>query len=125
MSRKWAAFPPWTHPVIAVRVGDTIVRALVDTGAVQSLIDPRLLHQLALPTTGSRQIVGLGTRPIEVPLVTLESVVIARCPLQPFRAGNTELTHLRLGIQLLLGIQAFRGYRLQFDFAAGRVYLLT
>ena len=63
--------------------------------------------------------------PLQVPLVMLDNVVLGRCPLQPFTAGITDLTHLQLGIQLLLGIQAFRGYRLQFDCAAGRVYLLT
>ena len=57
--------------------------------------------------------------------MTLDSVVIGRCPLHPFTAGITDLTHLRLGIQLLLGINAFRGYRLQFDLAEGRVYLLA
>jgi hypothetical protein len=57
-------------------------------------------------------------------MVMLDSVVIGRCPLQPFTAGIIDLAHLRLGIQLLLGINAFRGYRLQFDLAAGRVYLL-
>jgi hypothetical protein len=51
-------------------------------------------------------------------------VVIGRCPLQPFTTGIIDLTHLRLGIQLVLGINAFRGYRLQFDLAEGRVYLL-
>lgn len=111
--------------MIAVRVGNTIIRALVDTGAVYSLIDPRLMQQLGLAVTGSHQMIGLGTKPLTVSLVTVDSVVIAQCPLLPFLAGSTDLTHLRLGIQLLLGIHAFRGYRLQFDFAAGRVYLLT
>jgi len=88
------------------------------------LIDPRLVSQLGLVATGTQQIIGLGTTPLQVPLVTLDSVVIGRCPLQPFTAGIIDLTHLRIGIQLLLGINAFRGYRLQFDLAAGRVYLL-
>ncbi len=124
MPRHWASFPPFTLPVIALRVEDTIVRALADTGASQSLIDPRLVTQLGLVASGMRQIIGLGTTPLQVPLVTLDSVVIGRCPLQPFTAGIIDLTHLRLGIQLLLGINAFRGYRLQFDLANGRVYLL-
>ena len=124
MPRNWASFPPFTLPVIALRVEDTIVRALADTGASQSLIDPRLVSQLGLVATGTQQIIGLGTTPLQVPLVTLDSVVIGRCPLQPFTAGIIDLTHLRIGIQLLLGINAFRGYRLQFDLAAGRVYLL-
>jgi predicted aspartyl protease len=110
--------------VIACRVADTIVRALVDTGASQSLIDPRLVTQLGLTAAGTRSIIGLGTTPLQVALVTIESVVIGRCLLQPFTAGIIDLTHLRLGMQLLLGINAFRGYRLQFDLAGGRVYLL-
>jgi hypothetical protein len=36
-----------------------------------------------------------------------------------------DLTNLRIGIQLVLGINAFRGYRLQFDLAEGRLYLLS
>jgi predicted aspartyl protease len=111
--------------VIACRVADTIVRALVDTGASQSLIDPRLVTQLGLTAAGTRLGIGLGTLPLEVALVTLDSIVIGRCPLQPFTAGIIDLTHLRLGMQLLLGINAFRGYRLQFDLAGGRVYLLS
>jgi predicted aspartyl protease len=122
--RNWASFPPFTLPVIALRVVDTIVRALVDTGASFSLIDPRLVMQLGLTAAGTRSIIGLGTTPLQVSLVTLNSVVIGRCPLQPFTTGIIDLTHLRLGIQLVLGINAFRGYRLQFDMAEGRVYLL-
>jgi predicted aspartyl protease len=123
--RNWAAFPPDTLPVIACRVADTIVRALVDTGASQSGIDPRLVTQLGLTAAGTGSVIGLGTLPFEVALVTLDSIVIGRCPLHPFTAGIIDLTPLRLGIQLLLGINAFRGYRLQFDLAGGRVYLLS
>jgi predicted aspartyl protease len=122
--RNWASFPPFTLPVIALRVVDTLVRALVDTGASFSLIDPRLVTQLGLTAAGTRSVIGLGTTPLQVSLVTLNSVVIGRCPLQPFTTGIIDLTHLRLGIQLVLGINAFRGYRLQFDMAEGRVYLL-
>ena len=124
MPRNWASFPPFTLPVIALRVVDTLVRALVDTGASFSLIDPRLVTQLGLTAAGTRSVIGLGTTLLQVSLVTLNSVVIGRCPLQPFTTGIIDLTHLRLGIQLVLGINAFRGYRLQFDMAEGRVYLL-
>jgi predicted aspartyl protease len=122
--RNWASFPPFTLPVIACRVADTIVRALVDTGASLSLSDPRLVNQLGLTAAGTRSIIGLGTTPLQVSLVTFETVVIGRCSLQPFTAGVIDLAHLRRGIQLLLGINAFRGYRLQFDWADGRLYLL-
>jgi hypothetical protein len=63
--------------------------------------------------------VGIGPNPLRVPFMTLG------CSLQPFRAGILDLSHLRLGIQLILGINAFRGYRLQFDLAEGRLYLLS
>jgi len=111
--------------VIAVRVSDTIIRALADTGAAQSLIEPELVRQLGLTTAGTQLIVGLGTTPFSVRLVTLDSVIIGRCPLHAFTAGITDLAHLRLGIQLVLGINAFRGYRLQFDLAEGHLYLLA
>ena len=125
MPRNWVSFPPLSLPVIAVRVRDTIVRALADTGAAQSLIDPRLVRQLGLTAAGTRQIIGLGTAPLQVHLVTLDSVVLGRCPLVSFTAGIVDLTHLRLGIQLLLGLPAFRGYRLQFDLADGRLDLFA
>ena len=66
MPRNWASFRPFTLPVIAVRVSDTTVRALADTGASQSLIDPGLVHQLGLAAVGMQQIVGLGTTPFPV-----------------------------------------------------------
>ena len=125
MPRNWASFRPFALPVIALRIRDTIVRALADTGASQSAIDPRLVHQLRLEATGTGRVIGIGTTALQVPLVTLDHVVIGRCPLQPCTAGILDRTHLRIGIQLILGINAFRGYRLQFDLAEGRLYLLS
>ena len=137
MPRNWASFPSFSLPVIAVQIGNRTVRALADTGAAQSLIDPELVRQLGLTAGGTQQIVGLGTTPFLVRLVTLDSVMVGRCPLHSFMAGITDLwrdcvgagplgpSHLRLGIQLVLGINAFRRYRLQFDLAEGRLYLLV
>lgn len=101
-----------------------IVRALVDTGASQSLIDPRLARQLNLQEDGSGWVVGVGTKPLQVSFVSIESAAIGRNGLKSFRAGIFDLTNLRIGVQLILGINAFHGYRLQFDFAKGRLYLL-
>jgi len=36
-----------------------------------------------------------------------------------------DLANLGIGIQLILGIDAFHGYRLQFDLAKGKLYLLS
>lgn len=101
-----------------------IVRALVDTGASQSLIDPRLARQLNFQEDDGGWIVGVGTKPLQVSFVFIENVAIGRNVLKSFRAGIFDLTNLRIGIQLILGINAFQGYRLQFDFAKGRLYLL-
>ena len=125
MPRSWASFPPHALPVIALRVGDVIVRALVDTGASQSLVDPRLVKQIGLRESGKGSIVGVGSKPLQVPLVTIESAAIGRCALNSFKAGVLDLTNLRIGVQLILGINAFRGYRLQFDLAKGRLHLLS
>lgn len=110
---------------MALRVGNTIVRALADTGASQSLVDPRLVKHLGLREEGSRWIVGIATEPIQVPLVSIEGAAMGSCPLTTFEAGVTDLTNLRIGVQLILGIDAFPGYRLQFDLAKGRLYLLS
>jgi hypothetical protein len=123
--RSWASFPANSLPVIALRISDVIVRALVDTGASQSLIDPRLVKQLSLQGDGSGWVVGIGTKPFRVPLVSIENAAIGRCVLNSFTAGILDLTNLRIGVQLILGINAFHGYRLQFDLTKGRLYLLS
>ncbi|HSE85225.1 MAG TPA: retropepsin-like aspartic protease [Candidatus Binatia bacterium] len=125
MPRSWASFRPFSLPVIAVRVGGTIVRALVDTGAGQSLIDPRLVKQLGLQLQGTVWIVGVGTKPLSVPLISIEDAAIGRFRLSSFQAEVMDLANLGIGIQLILGIDSFRGYRLQFDLAKGKLYLLS
>jgi hypothetical protein len=49
--------------------------------------------------------------PIQVPLVSLSRVSMAQHLLKLFKAGIVDLTNLRIGIQLILGINAFSGYR--------------
>jgi hypothetical protein len=125
MPREWAAFRPHALPIITVRRDPWAVRALIDTGAQISLIHPRLVLQLGLPTIGDLSLVGLGSVVLRVPRVRIEGFHIARLPLQACEAGIFNLDPLRLGIDLTLGINAFEGYRLQSDFAAGRLFLLT
>jgi hypothetical protein len=123
--RSWASFQPFSLPIIALRVRGTIVRASVDTGASLSLVDRRLVKQLGLQEKETGWVVGIGAGPLQVPLVSINGAVIGRCPLKSFKAGIMDLTNLRIGIQLILGIDAFRGYRLQFDLAKGQFYLLA
>ena len=125
MPRSRASFRPDSLPVIALRIGGTIVRALVDTGAAQSLVDPRLVKQLGLREEERSWIVGIGTEPRRVSLVSITGAAVGRCTLTRFTAGIMDLTNLRIGIQLILGINAFRGYRLQFDFDRGMLHLLS
>ena len=125
MPRSWASFPPHSLPVIALRLGDVIVRALADTGAAQSLVDPCLVKQIGLRESGRGSIVGVGGKPFQVPLVVIDSAAIGRCALHSFKAGVLDLTNLRIGVQLILGINSFHGYRLQFDLAKGRLHLLS
>ena len=125
MPRSRASFRPLSLPVIALRIGGTIVRALVDTGASQSLVDPRLVKQLGLREEEHSWIVGIGTEPRQVSSVLITGAAIGRCSLTRFSAGIMDLTNLRIGIHLILGINAFRGYRLQFDFKKGTLHLLS
>ncbi len=123
MSRDWAAFHPHSLPIITVRCGPQAVRALADTGAQTSLIHPRLVRQFGLSTIGDLPLVGIGSSVTRVPRVRLAGLHIARFLLRDFDAGITNFDNLRLGIDLILGINAFEGYRLQFDLAEGRLYL--
>jgi len=76
--RNWASFARFSLPIVAVRIEGTIVRALVDTGASKSLIDPRLVKQLALTEEGAASIIGIMSLPIQVPLVSLSLVCLWR-----------------------------------------------
>lgn len=125
MPREWVAFRPHALPVITVRRGPWAIRALADTGAQTSLIHPRLVPQFGLPTTGDLPVVGVGSQPMQVSRVRLTDLYVARLPLKEFEAGVINLDNLHLGIDLIPGINAFAGYRLQFDFTQGRLYLLT
>jgi hypothetical protein len=111
--------------VITVRRDAWALRALADTGAQISLIHPRLVLQFGLPTIGNLSLVGVGSPVMQVPRVRLTGLYVARFPLKEFDAGITDCDNLRLGVDLILGINAFDGYRLQFDFAAGRLYLFS
>ena len=61
----------------------------------------------------------------QVPRVRLTGLSVARFPLTEFDAGITNFDNLLLGVDLILGLNAFDGYRLQFDFAVGRLYLFS
>ena len=98
---------------------------LVDTGAARSLITPTVATSLSLQVVGTDSIIGVTGVITTVPLVEAIGVGIGDIELPPFQAGILELSHLRFGIQAVLGINAFAGKRLQIDFGEGRIYLLS
>jgi hypothetical protein len=125
MPREWASFRPRSLPIITVRRGPRAIHALADTGAQTSLIHPRLTLQFGLPTIGDLPVVGVGSSVTRVSRVQVTDLHVARLPLRAFDAGVVNFDNLRLGIDLILGINAFVGYRLQFDFTSGHLYLLS
>jgi hypothetical protein len=98
---------------------------LVDTGAVRSLIVPTVATDFGFRFMGTDRIIGVTGSATAVSLVEVVGVGIGSIELLPFRAGVLELGHLRLGIQAVLGVNAFTGRRLQIDFREGRIYLLS
>jgi len=125
MPRNWVAFAPDGLPVIMTRLGNRRLPVLVDTGAARSLIVPAVASGLGLRIIGTDRIVGVTGSVASVQVVEVTGVGIANIDLPPFRAGVLELGHLRLGIQAVLGVNAFAGRRLQLDFSEGRLYLLS
>jgi hypothetical protein len=125
MPRNWVAFAPNGLPVIMARLGNHRFPVLVDTGAARSLIAPAVASGLGLRIVGVDRIVGVTGAVASVQLVEVAGVGIGAIDLPPFHAGVLDLSHLRLGIQAVLGVNAFVGRRLQIDFIEGRMYLLS
>jgi predicted aspartyl protease len=125
MPRNWVAFVPNGLPVITARLGPHRFPALVDTGAARSLIAPTVATDFGFRFMGTDRIIGVTGPATSVSLVEVVGVGIGSIELLPFRAGVLELGHLQLGIQAVLGVNAFTGRRLQIDFSEGRIYLLS
>jgi hypothetical protein len=125
MPRNWVALAPHSLPVIMARLGNHRFPVLVDTGAARSLIVPAVASGLGLRIVGTERIVGVTGAVAAVQLVEVAGVGIGMLDLPPFHAGILDLHHLRLGVQALLGVNAFADRRLQIDFSEGRLYLLS
>lgn len=125
MSRNWVAFAPNGLPVIMARLENHRFPVLIDTGAARSLIVPAVASGLGLRIVGTDRVVGVTGSVTAVQLVDVAGVGIGTIDLPSFRAGVLELSHLRLGVQAILGVNAFAGRRLQIDFIESRIYLLS
>jgi hypothetical protein len=108
-----------------MRVGTNRLSVLVDTGAARSLMTPTVATGLGLQVVGTDAIIGVTGVTTIVPLVHVVGASIGEIELPPFQAGVLELSHLRFGMQAVLGVNAFVGRRLQIDFGEGRIYVLS
>ncbi len=124
MSRNWAAFRPNRLPIVSVRLKTHRLSVLVDNGAARSLVVPTVATDFGLRLVGTDAIIGVPGTATTVPLVEVIGVGIGDIKLPPFQAGVLELSHLRFGIQAVLGVNVFVGRRLQIDFGEGRIYML-
>jgi hypothetical protein len=124
MPRNWVAFSSNNLPVVWARVEQYRFRVLIDTGAARSLVTPAVASSFGLRIIGTERIVGITGAIASVQLVEVVGVGLGQFELPPLQAGVLELGPLRLGIQAVLGVNAFAGRRLQIDFPAGRLYLL-
>lgn len=124
MSRIWLPFKHQSLPVVTVRFRMVLYRALVDSGAEISLISPDMVIEHGLPQSGLKAIKTIQGRLESRPVVDLSSIGFAEIELAAFQAARSRLSSLGLGIDIVLGVNAFADYRVQFDYPEGRVYII-
>lgn len=124
MGRSWLQFNPRRAPIVSVRIRADRYQALVDTGADVSLIAPELSLRLGLPSIGTQVVVALSGNRQLLQAVQLPPVGFGNVDLDPCRAAVCQVSRLGLPIELILGVNAFVGHRLQFDFIDGRIYIV-
>jgi predicted aspartyl protease len=111
---------------MAARVGGTVVRAVVDSGAQYSAVDAGLAQKLALPAATPLPMVAFGVSggPSLTRAVTLEADLGAFA-VKGLRAATLDLQPLsgltRQPFSLLLGRDFLRAVTAEVDFPRGRV----
>jgi len=121
MARARLHFRPNSSPVISAYLGSTQVRALVDTGAHTSVVDPPLASLLRLPVIGDEWVYGISPMPVHARIIEVPSVRLRGLPLGPFRAYIIPLIQLGRGIEMILGVNAFKNLRLEIDLKNGEL----
>jgi predicted aspartyl protease len=125
MPRNWLSFTRNSIPIVSVRIAGRRYEAMIDTGASLSMISPELSIRLGLPRRGLQPIISIHGEIRHGTLVTLPSVGVADLELASCKAAVCNLTPLRLGLDLLLGVNAFKNRRLHIDFKEGRIYIFS
>ncbi|MEK7831064.1 MAG: retropepsin-like aspartic protease [Acidobacteriota bacterium] len=123
MPRTWLSFTPNSIPVVSVHIAGCTYKAMVDSGASFSQISPDLTLLLGLPRKGRQPIISVHGDIQNKSVVYLPVIGLAEHELPPCKATVTNLSALRLGIDLILGVNAFKNRRLHIDFKEGRVYV--
>ena len=123
MPRTWLSFTPNSIPIVSVHIAGRHYHAMVDSGATFSLITPELSLRLGLPRKGWQPIVSIHGDIENKSVVELPSIGVAEHELASCKATVSNLRALRLGIDLVLGVNAFKNRRLHIDFKEGRIYV--
>lgn len=123
MPRTWLSFTPNSIPVVSVHIAGRRYQAMVDSGAAFSQISPALSIRLGLPQKGMQPIISVHGDIQNKSVVELPMIGVAELELPPCKATVSNLSALRLGIDLILGVNAFKNRRLHIDFKEGRVYI--
>ncbi len=124
MSRNWLEFKRNYLPVVPVRIDNERYLALIDSGALYSFVAPHLSLLLGLQRKRFQAIVGVSGHQEMLPLITLPSIGLAQIEVAPCEAVVRNLRPLGLNVELILGVNAFKNQRLQFDFKEGRIFIL-
>src|SRR5262245_20995089 len=123
MSSNWLSFKRNSIPIISVRIAGRRYEAMIDTGAAVSLVSPELMIRLGLPRQGLQPIISVHGDIRHRTIVTLPYIGVAGFDLPPCKATVVNMAPLKQGIDLLLGVNAFRNNRLDIDFKEGRIYI--
>lgn len=123
MSSNWLSFKRNSIPIISVRIAGRRYEAMIDTGAALSLISPELTIRLGLARQGVQPIISVHGDIRHRTIVTLPYIGVAGFDLAPCRATIVNMAPLNLGVDLLLGVNAFNNSRLDVDFKEGRIYI--
>lgn len=123
MPRTWLSFKLNSIPVVSVHIAGRRYQAMVDSGASFSMVSPDLSIRLGLPKKGWQLIRSIHGDVQNKSLVELPKIGVAELELPSCKAAITHLTPLRLGIDLLLGVNAFKNRRVDIDFKQGSVYV--
>jgi hypothetical protein len=123
MARALLHFRPNTSPAIGAYLHSHYVRALVDTGAPISVLDPPVASLHQFPVIGDKWVYGISPMPVHARIIEIPSVRLRGLQLGPFHAYILPLIQLGQGIEMILSINAFEDLRLEIDLKRGQLYI--